>query len=178
MMTKNILFGVLVSFLLVSSVSAFGVTTPYWDENPLQLSSGQTHEFNFELQNFVGSQDYIVKASLFKNEGIATLIDPQETYSVPLGTKDTKIPIRVKIPDDAIPGQKYTIGISFTTITTDQPGSFGLGSAVETYVPVQVVAETPSASSFNVSSNLVYIGVAIVIVLFVFFVWKRRKSNS
>src|SRR3989339_835888 len=55
-----LLFGmVLVS---LSVVSAFGVSTPYWDENPLRLAPGESMDVELVLQNMAGSDDVKVRA--------------------------------------------------------------------------------------------------------------------
>ena len=54
----NISIFALVILLATSfTVTAFGVTSLYWDGNPLILMPGETREVSFTLQNMVGDED-------------------------------------------------------------------------------------------------------------------------
>ena len=53
----KIIFSITLFILLSYSVFAFGVSSPYWDENPLYLKPGETKEVTMILQNMVGEDD-------------------------------------------------------------------------------------------------------------------------
>ena len=74
---------------LAAGVLAMGVSSPYWDQNPLNLYPGQTENVQLNLQNMVGSDDVTISASITKGSEIASITDASTVYSVPAGTKDT-----------------------------------------------------------------------------------------
>ena len=87
--------------------SAFGASTPYWDENPLRLAPGESTIIELTLQNMMGTEDISLSAEITSDgEGIATLVNPDMIYSVPLGTENIKVPIEVTVPTDVNQGGK------------------------------------------------------------------------
>lgn len=99
---------VLVLTMAISLVSAFGASTPYWDENPLKLAPGESTVMELTLQNMMGDgSDMVFKAEITDDgDGIATLVNLDTLYSVPFGTEDVKVPIRVTVPEEITQGER------------------------------------------------------------------------
>ena len=106
-------FGFLIVLLIIPFVSSFGVTAPYWDDNPLIMYPGQTKDFSLILQNMVSTEDITLKAELVEGDEIATLTDTNLIYTVPAGRKDIDVNLRVEIPEDITLDKEYKIGVSF-----------------------------------------------------------------
>jgi len=143
MIKSRFSFGFLIALLLLSPlVSAFGVTAPYWDDNPLIMYPGQTRDFALTLQNMVGNEDMVLKAELVTGAEIATLVDEELEYLVPFGRKDIKVNLRVEIPEDAPFDKEYSIGVSFKQILEDEGKMVQMAGGVGKYVPVIVKSES------------------------------------
>ena len=54
----NLMLGIIISVLvLTSAVSAFGVSSPYWEGNPMNIARGDSKIVNLNLQNMVGDEE-------------------------------------------------------------------------------------------------------------------------
>ena len=144
MIKSKFSFGFLIALLLLSPLaSAFGVTTPYWDDNPLIMQPGQTKDFVLTLQNMVeGSEDIVLKAEMVSGSEIATLVDEELEYLVPFGRKDIEVNLRVIIPEDAQLNKEYTIGVSFKQILEDEGKMVQMAGEVGKNIPVIVKSES------------------------------------
>lgn len=164
--------------LLSGSAFAFGVGSQYWKENPLAMHPGETKDVYLELQNMVGNEDLTMKARVINGSEIAQLSDSSDSYVVPAGTRDVKVNIKVSIPENAQPGDRYNVGLSFYTIKSSTAGQFNLGTGIDKYFDVVVEeAPEPSAGSNNSSSPILWIVVALVGVALIYYI-VRRKADA
>ena len=115
-------FGFLIALLLVPLASAFGITAPYWETKPLVMLPGESIDFALILQNMDGTEDVVLKAELVSGADIATLVDEELEYLVPLGRKDINVNLKVTIPEDASLGESYSVGVSFKEIPKEGEG--------------------------------------------------------
>ncbi len=132
--------GLLSFFLLVAAsfVHAFGVTTFYWEGNPLVMSPGETIDLFLLLQNMVGEQDMTLKAQLEEGKELATLTDSNLNYVVPYGRKDIKVNLRITIPRDTSFVGTYHVGVSFTQVLQGEGKMLQMAGAVKTYIPIVI----------------------------------------
>ncbi len=179
-MKKAFLFIILLT--LLNSVYAFGATTFYGDVgnrdplDPLKAFPGDSKEIYLELQNMVGDNNITLKAVLVNGSGIASLTDESELYEVPLGRKDIKVNIKVKIPENAKPGDIYDIGIAFTTVKTEGPGQLRFGQSVERHFNVLVIEKTPAKKEEGKINNwIAYLIIGIIAIAIIIFF--ARKKN-
>ncbi len=192
-----IIFSIFSIIYFINFVSAFGVTSPYWDVNPLVLSPGDKTNVQMELQNMVGETNMTVDGKIVSGSEIATITDEDTKYFVPFGRKDVKVNIEISIPENATIGSNYSVGASFTTINTQETGSFGLGSSIEKYFPVYIREKQlpPEAEIVNegtanvgegidnvtkgVSKNTIIIIalilIALIILIIVFYMLKKKE---
>ena len=157
--------------LLLASISAAGIVSPYWKDNPLYMNYGETQVVNFKLQNMVGEGDITVTAIIVQGGEIATL--SQDTFTAPTGTKNTLIPITITIPKD-YDKSVQVVELEVKTVTEDTEGMISLGSGWTTSFNV-ILSEKPVEKSSLMS---VIIGLVIVIILaliIIIFLIKRRK---
>jgi len=159
----------MLGIMLVSLVSAFGVSSPYWEGNPLVLDRGESTTIYLNLQNMVGEGDVKVKAILVDGEEFTSL--PKEEYVIKEGTSDTMIPLDVSVPKDATPGDKQSIKVEFKTIQDDTGGiSMGTGMTVAfDVVAGQAIAET------NTTMIITLIVAIIVLIIIIWWILKRKK---
>lgn len=138
-----------VLLLATNIVEAFGVTTPYWKENPLALTPGETKEVAFTLQNMVGDEDLRVRVELLGDKKYVELVEAKTVeakteYEIPAKTKDIPVPVRIKVPVDTPAGTKFQVRVSFTSTSKKGTNAVQLGTGIEKTFEV-VIEEKESA---------------------------------
>lgn len=166
-MLSTLILGV----MLISLVSAFGVSSPYWDGNPLVMDRGETKTINLNLQNMVGEGDVKVKAVLVEGSDIITL--SKEVYVVEKGTSDTMIPLKISIPKDAVPGETKSIKIEFQTIQDDS-GGISMGTGMSVAFDIIATEEIKDADTATVLA-LIIATIILAIILWVLLKKKKKK---
>ena len=165
------------------NVNAFGVSSPYWDENPLLMYAGETKDVVMSLQNMVGGEDMTVNADLDSGKEIAVLTDINTVYQVPIGNSNTPVKLKITIPEDAKPGQEWQVGLSFKT-NAPNAGGVGISSGVSKGFKVKVIenpkaVETTNPISLSLSGQtlgfLILIGILIILMLALKYFHKKRE---
>ena len=162
--------------LFGSFVSAFGVSAPYWGDNPLYLSPGQTKEVVLGLQNLAGEpQDLIVEITLLDGGDIAVL-QGNTTIALPFGSDNVPVPVTIFVPDTAENGDTWTVTLNFQTFVAEevQDGTIqfntGVQKSFDVIVPSQggTAFQEQVAEIFNLegeSPSLLLVVVVLVVVL-------------
>ncbi len=177
-------------FLIVFSfnVSAFAVTSYYWEEHPLTLEPGQTKDVQaFGLQNLVDGKDLTAIATLGSGKGIAQIIDSSNIYFVPFGRKDVYVNLRITIPENTPIGKEYDVGVSFSITPNNEGKTVQLVSGIDSSIKVRVgkeeeklakVVEKVGKRRVNVTNNLLLglITLLIVVVAIYYFGFIRGKN--
>lgn len=166
--------------LLIGSISAFAVSSKYWEEYPLQISPGETKDVKIVLQNMAGQPNNVtVKGVITKGSEIAKLIDEDKIYSVPFGQK-TELILRVSIPTEMPIGSNVdNIVLSFTTMIKDETGTFGFSNSVEKIIPVKIIEQpkivTKPEREINPWTYLIGIIILIILIIIIIRITKKRK---
>ena len=177
----KIILSIILLITLVYNVSAFGISSPYWDENPLYVNPGESKEVVMVLQNMVGNEDITAIAELNSGKEIATLLDKSTTYNIPLGNSNVPISLLIKVPENAKPGQEWQVGVSVKTVAPDT-GGVSIGTGVSKGFKV-IVKEEPktTGSVLNIAGGLepltgflVLIAILIIFVLIIKHLHKKR----
>ncbi len=179
---------VLILTMAISLVSAFGASTPYWDEHPLKLAPGESTLMELTLQNMVGDgSDMVFKAEITNDgDGVAALVSSDTLYSVPFGTEDVKVPIRVVVPEDIAQGGKREVVVSFMQISSEEEGMVGVSGGFTTKFVVEVVGVedsvlfVPPVVEPKAEEGMPMWGLilAIVIVLTIIIFWILKKKSK
>ncbi|MDO8563591.1 MAG: LPXTG cell wall anchor domain-containing protein [Nanoarchaeota archaeon] len=179
--TKLVFASVIALALLLSFVSASGVTSFYWDgdnEMPLYLQPGESKEIFFELQNMVGTDDLNFKVSITKGAEFIELIDSNEVYNVPAQTQNIKVNVKVTMPATAKMGERHNVILSFSAANPSASG-FSLGSVFDKSFDIVVPTEKTVIEDKHVKSNNSYIYMLVgIIILIAIIVWFVRKSKN
>ena len=166
---KTILASVLMMTLVaVSLVSAFGVSSPYWDTNPLVMARGEVRTVNLNLQNMVGDEDVTVKAELVAGDDITSL--GQDTFVVEAGTSNTMVPLKIKMPKDASPGESKTVQVEFKTVQ-DDTGGIAMGTGMTVFFDVV-------AGEATVNNTTMIISIIIAIIVLALILWIILKNKK
>ncbi len=162
--------------LSVNFSSAFGVSSSSWKGNPLIVYPGDKETLSpIMLQNMVGTDDVTVRARIINGAEIASLEETE--FNVKAGTKDTKVPIKLNISEDAKPGTTYLVTISFASVTTGETGVV-LGTGMDTSFDILIGGTPPKEP---VSANLTWIlitgaGIIILVIIIALLAIKKRKK--
>lgn len=137
-----IIFASIIFILIVQNAAAFGVTAPYWQENPLLLQPGDTRTITFSLQNMVGDEEVSVSVEVIKDKSYIQHTGSSNRYTVPPQTKDIQVPFEIKIPTNTKMGSKLPVEISFLTTAEGSSGKLALGVGVTKVFDIIVGAES------------------------------------
>ena len=188
-MMKNMFVLGMILFSL-SLTSAFGVSTPYWDENPLRLAPGESMDVELILQNMAGAEnDVTLKAEMTDDGGgIASIIDSNLDYYVAFGSDDVVMNVRVEVPMDIAQGGVRDVVISFTQVAAEDAGMVSVSGGFTAKFPVFVVARDESVLyqplklepevEVPAKKSYVWLWVIVAIILGVlWFAWKRHNAS-
>ncbi len=163
---------VLITLAVVSVVSAFGVSSPYWEGNPLTLARGDTTVVNLNLQNMVGDEDVRVQAELKGGSDITSL--SEEIYVVAAKTSDTMVPLVIEMPEDAIPGEVRSVSVDFKTIAGDT-GGIAMGTGM--VISFEVIAAEAVEDGDMVPANLI-VGLIVGLIVLALIFWILLKNKK
>ncbi len=167
-MKTKILSALLLGFLLVGIVSAFGVASPYWGDNPLKMEAGSTEIVPLNLQNMVGDKDVTLKAEIIEGAEIATL--QEDTYTVLAGTSDTIVPLKIKLPKDS---SGANVVVEFKSFNTEDTGMVALGTGM--VVGFEILPLEPTGLS---TTAWVLIILAVILIVWIIIVVKRKNNKK
>ncbi|MBI3623582.1 hypothetical protein HY212_05910 [Candidatus Pacearchaeota archaeon] len=169
MLHKITLF--LAVLLLVGSVSAVGIVSPYWKDYPLKMNYGETRTIEFNLQNMVGNEDVTVSVNIKQGSNIATL--EKTTYTAKAKTSDTMIPLKITIPKD-FNKQVQEIELEVNTVSPESGGMINVGAGFIASFDV-IVSGSEVGKSTLVWIILGLVVALIVLLLLILLVVKKRK---
>ena len=109
----------------MGTVSAAGISSPYWEDHPLNLGYGETKVVELNFQNMVGDAPVTIELNLRKGGNIAFL--DKTTYTAQPKTHNTIIPLTISIPD-SYNGGIQTIELEAKTVSGDTEGMVVLNS--------------------------------------------------
>ena len=160
-MKTKILTCALLGVFLISLVSALGVSSPYWGDNPLQLHKGESRVVDLNLQNMVGDEDITLQATITQGSEIASL-SGDNTYSVKAGTSDTIVPLTVRLPGKYEQDSTH-VEVEFRTVSSGEGGTVAFGTGM--VVGFQVVSLEREGLSTTAWVIIIIAILAIIIIL-------------
>ncbi|MDP4012724.1 MAG: hypothetical protein Q8R00_03920 [Candidatus Nanoarchaeia archaeon] len=188
MMKNKIRFAIMsISILLIilPLVSAFGVTSPYWEGHVLSMKPGETKVISLILQNMVGEEDIRLGAKIGDGSDIASLVG-NEIYKVPFGKKDVDVKIKITIPNNAPFGKTYEVAVLFSQLGEEEAGNMvQFTTAVGTRIPIvvspagetnPVTAEVVSSKAFTEFGTKTFLVFLIVAILVLILLFVRKKK--
>lgn len=157
--------------LLANSVYAFAISSPYWPDNPLMISPGQSQDFKLTLVNTAGTEDLTVIGEVSQGADITTITDSVTKYTVPAGG-NKEVNLKISVPSDSPIGGNYPVIVSFKTVTSGAQGALGIGSAIDQRIPVYVVAKP--RPEMNTTLYLL-VGIIVLVILIIILVRRRKR---
>ena len=147
---KGALGLLLVLTMALSLVSAVGVATSYWDDNPLKLAPGESTTVSLRLQSD-STNETLLNVTI--DSSIAKLMDGSQ-YTVASGVKNVPVNIRVEIPKDAPVGTKYNVVVSFQEVSSGEGGMLRVAQGITSKLPVLVVGQEESSLAGQKQSGM------------------------
>ena len=175
-----------ITLMFLPFTTAFGVTSAYWNTNPLQLHPGEERIIDLELQNMAGGDDVEVLAKVTEGTDIASLLGETNRFLVPFGRKDVIAKVLVKLPADAVPGETRNFAVSFTQVADDNEGKMiQMVSGVGKKIPVLVISDELSGAQvatgfFEISSlsSIAIITLIIAAAVLLGFILLRKRNAA
>jgi len=170
MKINKTIFSVLITLALVTSVSAFAVSSQYWDENPIQIERGKSITIDVILQNLAGEGIVNSVGLIVEGNDIARFTQDAK-FSTNPGEK-TRVPIEIKIPKDYSKSKAF---VRLVFETENKEGTLSLKSSIERLIPVEIVEK-----EYTTSINTLYwvIGIALVIICFLLWIILKKKKPA
>jgi len=156
---KNEIIFIALALSLLSIISAFGISSPYWEGNPLKIEKGETKIINLNIQNMVGEEDITIKAEIIQGKEIASL--QQDTFFIKAGTSNTTIPLKVTISEKA-EQENQTIKIDFKKISEDSKGIV-IGTGMSVYF--DVITSNEDSKTNNSFLKIILIGIGALAII-------------
>lgn len=183
MKTNKKYFGIGILLALVIFVSgyasAFAVSSAYWSDNPLILNPGESRDIKIILQNVGGSEDLNVKRAISTGINVLEPLDSSDVFTIPAGGR-TEVNFKAQVPADAQIEDVFHVDITFTTIASEEPGTFGFGSSISQKFDIIAgplpMAQPEIAPSLN-KIIILLIAAVIVLVIIIWFIRKRARNK-
>ncbi len=170
----------ILTLFLISSVSAFAVSSKYYQGYPMTIMPGETKTTKIILQNLASEEDVTVKAEIVTGAEIVSLIGDSDTFLIPKKDK-TEVELQITAPTSAKIKDLYTVDIRFTTVRESESGEFGFGSSIGHNFEVFVGDGSLLEEKETKISPLAYVLlalIAILIIIIFLFLKKRKKPKS
>jgi hypothetical protein len=136
-----IVFSLIIVFSTLQEAAAFGVTAPYWKENPITMALDETKKVTFTLQNMVGDEEIAIAVEIVKDKNYLTHLGDSNIYIVPAKTKDIEVPFELHVPSTAKPGEVLPVEINFLTTSQAGSGQLALGMGITKVFDIVVSGE-------------------------------------
>ena len=128
---------------------AFGVSTPYLENDTLKMEAGQTSVYTITVQNG-DNQDYYVNISYSSTDNIANL--RKTAYFIPSKTYNNTFYFDISVPKNASKGQSYTLEYSAKPITNES-STLSVGLEIKRHITIEVIDENNITTISQMSSN-------------------------
>jgi len=168
-----------VLLLSVSVVSAFGISSKYWEGRALDIYPGETKIVELDLQNSVGDNDITVRATQVKGFEIASMED--KDYFLPAHTKGIMVPITISVPLDEAIGGEYKVSVLFKSAPPTSGGTISIGTGSVTTFDVLVITKPLLAPEDEGRNTLLIVGIAVLVLIIALVIWmiiRRKKKNA
>ncbi|MFH1425271.1 MAG: hypothetical protein ABIG28_00890 [archaeon] len=184
---KTLALAFVIILVITSSVLAFGISSPYWKDNPLEMYPGEVREIPFNLQNCPSMKDHcdgkdakVVVA--FEEGGEIAEITSGLDYLIPYGTADMNLMLKVSIPADANIGDDFYVKFSASASSTEEGGNIQVGTKYNVGFPVKVVEKVeeppvtpPTTEEKGMSATMIAI-IVVVVVVILYFLFRKKKE--
>ncbi len=124
----TVAFGVFSAMALVfmaAEATALAVSTPFLENNVLQLPEGKSTQFTIVLQN-ADENDVQAKLGYSSDSNIARIIDYKESYILPAKSVDTKLTFNITAPENAEIGDVSEVRFTVSPAQAQEGGTIAM----------------------------------------------------
>lgn len=132
---RKLIFTILF-ILFLQQATAIGIVTSVMENNTLNLIEGHSTRYEIQIQN----TDEEMSAKVSLSSDIAYIIDPQEEYLLPAGVSHTPVYFNITAPEDAKPGDEYTLSYSVQPLTA-KGGSIKIAIALNKNFKIKIIED-------------------------------------
>ena len=168
---KKLILPLIALILASSMVFAFGVSSPYWADNPMELAPGESEVVMLNLQNKAGATQSVT-TSIRILEGYELLSLPQDSHDVAAGG-ETDVPVTVTMPSNAALGETYSIKMEVKEVTSGEGGMVAMGTGFLVEFNVNVVEKAMIGMNTTTILSILAIVIAAIII---YCLLKRKKK--
>jgi hypothetical protein len=163
-------------FVVSSSIStALGVSTPYLENNTLEVVPGNNYTFIINIQNG-DSQDYYVNIAHKTSDRFGTLQGKKDiirisnnTLFVSAKTYNTKNTFYISIPSNTSIGREYIVEYSVKPIAESNVSSTLVNTSVNRSLKIRVIEDKSQNNNTNQTnkwnSKIKYVGIGLLILI-------------
>ncbi len=163
----------LLGILLIGTISAFAVSSKYWEENPLKINPGETQKAFIVLQNMAGTETVNARVTILQGSEIATMDEPGKIYEIFLGEK-VQVNFTVTVPLESQIGGNYSIIFDISTVNAQGAGTMGIGTGAQKTIPV-VITEKPK-EPLSAWVYYLIVGIIVLAILIIAIILRRKKQ--
>ena len=180
-MKNRLLTICMMALLMVQLASAFGVTTPFHNNNPLITSPGKVEEVTLMLQNTDEKSDVSLRAQIVEGSDIAEITDESKEYFVPLGVKNVQVNLLIKVPDTMKPGDMRNVKVRFSQFGVGQEGEMvQLNTGIIAITPLVIASPIQDSAPAPPTAASVLVAAVVLALLIagILIVLRKKKSRG
>jgi hypothetical protein len=201
MSIRGVKKGVVVFFIFIilcvsclKMALAFGISTPYLEDNTLKVSASKSYNYTITIQNG-DTQGYDIDINYSSEDDIVRL--GENTFYVPPNTYNTTVTFIIQIPEDAKIGEAYDFKFSVKprTDNVEYDAARPLAIGIELKKSLKIIVGSEGANdaagqksgdgdskdgpiSSNFGKYLLTALIALIIIVLAIFVTKRMWNIS
>ncbi len=165
---------IIILLFLSTSISAFGVGSPYFEKNPLVIKPGETKETYINLQNKVGGEEVIARVEVEIGKEIVRINNQQEKYTIPLG-EEININLTVSIPKNYKEGN-YNLSLIIRTESKNE-GQLSLSQGINIKIPLEIKSISEKKKGLGLL-NILLICILIILLIIIYVIVRKRKKSA
>ena len=169
-MKKLIILSPFIFLLLPLNIYAVGISSPYLEDNTLQLIRGESTTYSINLQN---TEDTDIDIEIIYSSKIAKIIDYKEVYTLPAGTLKTKISFDITASRETKIGDIYTVSYSVNPLAPSGEGTLPMIVGINKKFNVEIIKDPNSKDT----PILFYAAPIIAVIALIIFIWRKIKKR-
>ena len=166
--------------IMAAAATAIGVSTPFLENNVLQLAEGHSTQFTIVLQN-VEESEVTARLDYTSDGNIASIIDYKKLYVLPAKSVDTKATFDITAPEKAKIGEVYEVKFTVAPAHAQAGGTIALVGGISKSFKVEI---TRDPNKFYLNYYIAETGwlwgiVILILAGYVAYgVYKRKKGKG
>jgi hypothetical protein len=176
------IFTLLLGVALLTSVSAFGISTPYMEEingvRTFEVYQSNSENFEVVLQSGL-DEPMNVKVSILEGSEVIELLGNEDIFQVNPGEK-VPVNFRIVSPEGAEIGDSFNVKLGFAS-SEEGSGALAFGTAIEKNFKVLLVEmplhlATPEEEKSGKAALIISLGILALLVLLIIILKVRNHK--